>query len=223
MKKMNHNFLLMDAEYGGIKSNGKLCHDYSILEIYLEVTDENLDYIDSLELKIKPDNDQYIVSAEGLAANKIDLIKHNQVAITQGKAKELLYNFLKKNSKDGEVKLFPLGKGIVGDIRYLFDQKFIAEHNWRAFCSDQIVDFGSVIMLLKILGLYPQTRKNSDGKMSNSLEALADHLNIKTSNLHEARGDVELYKLVCKDLFKKLKKHLPMVPLTPFKKDDEIL
>lgn len=214
--KLNHKFLLLDAEYGGVRSNGKLSHEYSILELYLEVTDENLDVIDSLELKIKPDNEQYVVSAEGLAANKINLIAHNKVAITESKAKELLYNFLKTHSNNGEIKLFPLGKGIVGDIRYLFDQKFISEHNWRNFVSDQVIDFGGIIMLLKVLGVYPQTQNPHTGKISNSLEALATYLNIDTSCLHEAKGDVELYRHVCKHLFTLFKKHLPKAKV-PFK------
>lgn len=214
--KMNHRFLLLDAEYGGVRSNGKLSHEFSILELYLEVTDSELGVIDSLELKIKPDNEQYVVSAEGLAANKINLINHNKIAISEGKAKELLFNFIKNHSDNGNIKLIPLGKGIVGDIRYLFDQKFISEHNWRNFVSDQIIDFGGIIMLLKVLGVYPQTQSPSTGKMSNSLEALADALGVSTSNLHEAKGDVELYREVCKHLFTLFKKHLPKAKL-PFK------
>lgn len=216
MIKLNHKFLLMDGEYGGVRSNGKLSHEYSILELYLEVTDIDLEVIDSLELKIKPDNEQYIVSAEGMAANKINLLKHDKIAVTEGKAKELLYNFIKKHSDEGDNKLIPLGKGISGDIRYIFDKKMISEHNWRNYVSDQIVDFGGMIFLLKVLGLYPQTINPHTNKMSNSLEAIAIHLGINTDCLHEARGDVELYRHVCKHLFALLKKHLPKAKL-PFK------
>jgi hypothetical protein len=209
-------FILLDGEYGGVKSRGVHSHDYSILELSFAVTDENLDVIKTLDLKIKPDDDKYIVSAGGLAANKINLVAHDKVAVTFGKSKELLYNFLKENSNDGAIKLIPLGKGIVGDIRYIIDQKLISEHSWRQFCSDQIIDFGGIIMLLKVLGVYPQTFKQSTGKMSNSLEALAEHLNINTSNIHSAKADVELYVAVCKHLFSLLKKHLPKAKL-PFK------
>lgn len=217
MKPFSSRFILLDGEYGGVKSKGVLSHSYSILELSLTVTDEHLDPLETLTLKIKPDNDQYIVSAEGLAANKINLIHHDKVAISEGKAKELLYNFLKRNSNEGTIKLIPLGKGIQGDIRYIIDQKLISEHNWRNFCSDQKVDFGDIIFLLKVLGLYPQTKSPESGKMSNSLEAIAAHLGLNTSKLHEAQGDVELYIEVCKHLFALLKKHLPKAKM-PFNK-----
>jgi hypothetical protein len=213
MANFTTKFLLLDGEYGGVKSRGVLSHDYSILELALTVTDINLDVYETLVLKIKPDDDKYIVSADGLAANKINIVQHNKVAVTQGKAKELLHNFLKKHSDNGHVKLVPLGKGIVGDVRYILDQKLISEHYWREFVSDQIIDFGGIIMLLKLLGVYPQTIKKSTGKMSNSLEALAEDLHISTSKLHEAQGDVDLYILVCKHLFSLFKKHLPQAKL----------
>lgn len=213
MGNFTTRFLLLDGEYGGVRSRGTLSHDYSILELAFTVTDIDLNVLETLTLKIKPDDDKYIVSAEGLAANKINLVQHNKVAVTQGKAKELLYNFLKKNSENGAVKLFPLGKGIGGDIRYLLHHKLMSEHNWREFVSDQVIDFGGIIMLLKLLGAYPQTVKKSTGKMSNSLEALAEDLQISTSSLHEAKGDVDLYIKVCKHLFGLFKKHLPQAKL----------
>jgi hypothetical protein len=213
MSNFNTKFLLLDGEYGGVRSRGSLSHDYSILELAFTVTDIDLNTLETLILKIKPDDDKYIVSAEGLAANKINLVQHDKVAVTQGKAKELLYNFLKKNSDNGAIKLVPLGKGIVGDIRYLLDQKLMSEHNWRTFVSDQMIDFGGIIMLLKLLGLYPQTVKKSTGKMSNSLEALAEDLQINTDSLHEAKGDVDLYIKVCRHLFTLFRKHLPQAKL----------
>lgn len=211
MDNFNTKFILLDGEYGGVRSKGSVSHDYSILELAFTVTDVNLKKIESLNLKIKPDDGKYIVSAEGLAANKINLVTHDKQAVSFGKAKELLYNFIKKNSNDGANKLIPLGKGISGDIRYLFDQKIINEHNWRNFCSDQVIDFGSIIMLLKVLNLYPQTVKKSTGKMSNSLEALAQNLGVDTVALHAAAGDVDLYLKVCEHLFTHLKKNLPAI------------
>lgn len=213
MANFTTKFLLLDGEYGGVKSRGVSNQDFSILELAITVTDINLDVYETLVLKIKPDDDKYIVSAEGLAANKINLVHHDKVAITHGKAKELLHNFLKKHSDGGRVKLFPLGKGIGKDIQFIFNQKLISEHYWREFISDQIIDFGGIIMLLKLLGVYPQTVKKSTGKMSNSLEALAEDLNISTDSLHEAKGDVDLYIKVCKHLFSLFKKHLPQAKL----------
>lgn len=210
---MEHYFLFFDGEYGGINQPGNNSIPYSILDLNFTVTNVNLEIIESLNLKIKPDNGQYIVNSEALAVNRIDLLSHDKIAVTEGKAKELLYNFLYKHSKNGQIKLIPVGKGIVSDIRVLQEGKIINIGNWRKFVSDQTIDFGGIIMLLKVLNLFPQTESPSSNKFSNSLESLAHHFKIKSSKLHSAEGDVIIYIDVCREIFKLLKKHLPQIKI----------
>jgi hypothetical protein len=205
---MEIRLLLLDGEYGGIRSKGDLCTDYSILELALKVVTKDFKTLDEIEFKIKPENDQYIVSAEGLMVNKINLIEHDKNAISEGKAKELLYQFLKKNSDNGKIRLIPVGKGVTGDIKYLTSHKFISEYNWHQFCSYEVIELGTLALCLKIKNKLKQTVKPGTNTMSNSMEALGHYLNVPMNNLHSAKGDVMLSEELLKVFFMKLD-HIP--------------
>lgn len=205
-----NRFVSFDCEYGGVNSRGVFSSEYSILEVSLEIWDENFEVLESLDLKIKPENEVYKVSRGGLEANGIDLIEHDKKSMTEGQAKDALYKFLKKHSEDGKIKLVPAGVGVSGDIRYLTEHKFIAQTNWERFCSHQILDVAQLAFWLKVLKRMPQTRKPT-GEISNSLEALAYHFGVPIKGLHSAKGDVELFRQVCLAMGKFLKKYMPEV------------
>lgn len=209
MNNFKTKYLSFDCEYGGVNSKGIFCANFTILEIYAEIWDEKFQVVDVLDLKIKPENGQYIVSAGGLNANKIDIINHDKIAITEGKAKELLYNFLKKHSENGKIKLIPSGQNVTGDIRYLTEHKFISQQNWELFCSFQTLEVATLCFFLKAINLMPQTKKPSTGTISNSLEALGAHFKVPLINLHTAKGDVELFRQICLKLADYLKNYLP--------------
>jgi hypothetical protein len=192
---MNYKFLLLDAEYGGVRSKGSFSSDFSILELYLEIVDENMEVYDYLDLKIKPDDGKYIIDPEAMAVTGIDLLKHDKIAVKQSKAKSLLYEFLKKNTDDGKIKLFPSGIGVQGDIRFICDT-LISLPSWEKFCSHQTLDLSPVAFLFKAMGKMPQTKKPSTGQWSNSLEALGSYVKADIKNMHSAKKDVEVYKQV---------------------------
>ena len=207
---MNYRYLLLDAEYGGVRSKGAFSSDYSFLELYLEVVDENLETYDFLDLKIKPDDGKYVVDPEALAVTGIDLQAHDKVAVKMSKAKTLVYEFLKKHSEDGKIKLIPSGIGVQGDVRYITDT-LLSLSSWEKFCAYQTIDLSGVSFLFKIVGKMPQTMKPSSGKWSNSLEALGHYVGADTRNMHTAKKDVAVYKEVLRYFIKYIKS-CPQMP-----------
>ena len=198
---MNHRFIVLDAEYGGVRSKGAFSSEFSILELYMEVVDENLVVYDTLDLKIKPDNGQYVVSPEALEVTRIDLSRHDKIAVKESKAKTLLYDFLKKNSNDGKIKMVPSGIGVQGDVRFICDN-LISLPSWEKFCSHQSLDLSPVAFMFKVVGKMPQTPKPSTGTWSNSLEALGSYVKADIRNMHSAKKDVEVYKEVMEFFFR---------------------
>ena len=69
-------YLVMDIESGG------LGHECSLLTAYLMVLDENLAPGAELSLAVKPENELYVLTAQGMGVNGIDLQKHDKLAET---------------------------------------------------------------------------------------------------------------------------------------------
>ena len=107
----NAYYVAFDNETGG------LTKDCSLLTSHFIIADEQLNVIEELGLVIKPNDHQpYRVQATALAVNKINLIEHDKVAITQSEAAQKLFLFLKKHSNNGQIKLIPIGHNVSFDI-----------------------------------------------------------------------------------------------------------
>ena len=91
-------FLAFDAETGGIGA------DKALLTLYFIVLNEKFEVLDELDLRIKPNDDIYHVTAEALEINKINLVEHDKVALTDKAAGQVLYPFLEKHSEKGKIK-----------------------------------------------------------------------------------------------------------------------
>ena len=190
---MGNLYLPMDNETGGLGDT------VSLLSTYLEVVDENLNTVDSLELYTKPNDGIYMVKASGLDVNKIDLVQHEQVAITYSEAGQKLFNFLKKNSQDGKIKLIPVGKNVQFDVAGL-QRCLLGKSNMDKFVSYRQLDITSLAMGLQIKGRLP-----SD--MSLSLFSLARYFGVDKAvigNAHEAKYDVKITMLVFSKLLEML-------------------
>src|SRR6185437_1201091 len=107
-------YLAFDVESGGVTD------DHSLLSVYFAVIDEDLKTLHGeLDMLIKPDDGNYVVTAGALVVNKIDLIEHDKVAIKESAAGTMLYNFLKTHAPDGTTKLTPLGHNIAFDVQFI--------------------------------------------------------------------------------------------------------
>lgn len=168
-------YIGLDTETGGFEGT-------SLLTAYLSVQDEDFNELDNLELIMKPKNGQYIVTAQALQINGIDLKLHDQKAITYEEAGTRLYNFLNGNSIMGSDKLIPVGHNVQFDIQKLIEF-IISKGNWQKFVSYRTLDTGVVARACIQAGLIPSS-------VSGSLGSIAEHFNIDTSAAHTADGDV---------------------------------
>lgn len=175
----NLKYLVLDTESGSRHSTSTL------LTAYFMVTDENFNILDELYLTLKPDNDEhYIVDAQGLGVNKIDLVQHDKIALPYKQVKPTLYQFLMKNA--GGNKLVPVGHAVKGDIKRIVDN-LLSEGSWENFCSYHYIDTSVVLQFLRACGKMPL---DCDG----SVEALATYFNINQkagddANYHNAKFD----------------------------------
>lgn len=180
-------FIALDTETGGTHA------ECSLLSVYVCVLDENLVQLDELDLFIRPNDDLFRVTAEGLGVNGINLVEHAKVALTEGQAAQALYNFLNKHNPDGQDKLIPIGHNVTFDIVRI---KETLVSSWDKFVSYRKLDTGSIAQFLKLRGDLPNTT-------TGSLGSLLEHFGIKPEGmLHSAKTDtlatVELLRRMLK-------------------------
>lgn len=167
-------YLPFDTETGGLGD------DVSILSAHFAVCDEDMNVLDELSLFTKPNNGQYVVNAEALIINKIDLISHDRIANTYSEAGGLLRDFLWKHSQNGKVKLVPIGKNVGFDIKKVTDN-LLGVKTWNQFVSYRLYDITGLVIYLKRQGALPENAPDS-------LEKLAHYFDIPI-DAHTAKGD----------------------------------
>lgn len=181
------SYLILDTETGGIGI------DKSLLTAFFVVTDDQFRPIDELSLELKPNDGIYRTTGEALEINKIDLKTHDKVAVTYSVGGTALYNFLKKNSDGGKIKLVPVGHGFSGDLDHIFD-KLVSRNTWESFVSYRRLDTSVALQFLKACGVFPET-------VSGSLASIVEYFNIKLpGELHTAKADTLLTLEVLKNL-----------------------
>lgn len=187
---MNPNILAFDVETGGIDINT------SLLEVYFEVLNgDTFEVIDSLLLKVKPNDGIYRVNSEALRVNRINLVDHDKVAICYEIASMMAYDFLKKHSNDGKAPLIPLGHNVNMDIQFSYTYLFKSKKDWDRFVSYHAEDTSTIATFLKRKGMIPRDVKGSLG-------SLVSHFNIEINEpLHTSKGDVKVTVELYKSLF----------------------
>lgn len=183
-------YLALDTETGGFEGT-------SLLTAYFMVLDENFDELDNLYLELKPDDDKYVVTAQALEVNKIDLKLHDKRAMSYKQAATKLYSFLNGNSIMGSTKLIPVGHNVVFDILKI--QEFLmSKATWNKFVSYRTLDTGTITRACIAAGLIPSS-------VSGSLSSVAEYFNINTSAAHTADGDVLMTVQVLQQLLETMK------------------
>ena len=170
-------YLAFDVESGGTEV------EHSLLSAYFVVIDEDLKTVyGELDLLVKPDNGNYIVTAQGLEVNKINLIEHDKVAVTESKAGMMLHDFLKTHAPNGTTKLTPLGHGIAFDVQFI--KKHLLNKSFNQYVSYRMLDTSNVIQFMKLRGSIPKD-------LAGSLSEMATHFGVSTvTNVaHTAKGD----------------------------------
>lgn len=181
-----------DCETGGIGD------DKSLLTAYFgfyELVNGKFNRIDELDLKIKPDDNVYRITAESLGINKIDLIEHDKVAITEKIAGQQLYKKLQEWFNINKGKLIPVGHNIQFDIRKI-TSTLVSVGSWENFVSYRVMDTCTIAQFYRICGKLPDN-------LSCSLGHLAGYYKVSvTGKHHEAKCDVEMTMGVLENLMK---------------------
>ena len=170
-------YLAFDVEAGGVTP------EHSLLSAYFVVIDEDLKTVyGELDLLVKPDDGNYVMTAQALEVNKIDIIAHDKVAIPESKAGTMLYNFLKEHAPNGTTKLTPLGHNIAFDVEFV--KKHLVNKTFNQFVSYRMLDTSAIIQFFKLTGLVSRD-------LAGSLSEIATHFGISTiTNVpHTAKGD----------------------------------
>jgi len=174
-------YLFLDNEMGGLDKE-----KYSLLTVYLKMTDDNFNLIGSLYLYLKPEDGIYKVCADAMAINKIDLVEHDKKATTYKLGGTALYNWLKELTDNGKVKATVVGHGIYGDVDWI-TYHLIGRNSWENFTSYRKLDTSAVAQFLRSVGMIPES-------VSGSLVSLAKHYNVGVdeTSAHDAKYDTEL-------------------------------
>jgi DNA polymerase III alpha subunit (gram-positive type) len=171
-------YFCFDTELGGLKK------EYSLLTLYGQILNEDLNILDEIDLKIKPDDGIYKVSAEALKINGINLVEHDKNSIPLSEASEKFKNFICRHSMNLNQKIIPMGHNISLDIKFAKNY-LMNSTEWEKHFSYRKVDSHSVAMFLGISGFLPKYN-------SYSLKVLAEHFKLDTNGMHDARKDVEI-------------------------------
>jgi DNA polymerase-3 subunit epsilon len=183
---LKHPYLFLDTETGGLD-----LEKHSLLSIGLVVGDRGV-VQDSLEILIR--HEPYVVSAGGMAVNRIDLVQHHTSALEPRAALEALEAFCLRHFPEGEA-ITLVGHNVTFDRNFL--AVFYASQNrpLEPRISHRIIDTHSLAAALRDAG-----RLTID---SLSSSALFQHFGIvvpeekRHTALGDALGTFELYwKLV---------------------------
>ena len=152
--------LAFDTETSGL--NPKV---HKALTVFMATLDDDDNVIDSLDLKVQPDDGVIPFEQGALDVNGIDLESHKVEAITYSEAKLLIVEFFKKNSKKKR-DLQPCGHNIDFDIDFMTSTIFDLDE-WNKYVHYRKLDTTPLTSFLKEVGIMPD-------KVGN-LSSLVDH------------------------------------------------
>lgn len=173
-------YLFLDCETGGLSENT------SLLTLSMIVTDEKFVTLDELDWRLKPEDGIYVVTAQALSVNKIDLIDHDKTAKPYKEMKTPLSIFLHKWWAYNNCRpIIPVGKNVSFDTRRIFNC-LVSKGHWETMVSYQPYELNGAWRLLESQGKVPILRKTS-------LSDLCNHFNIPVLDSHSSLGDCRLY------------------------------
>lgn len=187
------NFYIgLDTETGGISD------DTSLLTAYYgfyQLGNDGFAKLDELDLKIKPNDGIYRVTAEGLGVNKIDIVAHDKVAIFEKMAGQQLYKKLQEWFTISKERLIPVGHNVSFDIRKTTNN-LISVGSWETFVSYRTIDTCAIAQFQRIAGKIPDNLSCSLGHLVGYYKVQLD------GKSHEAKCDVDTTMKVLENLLK---------------------
>lgn len=184
-------YVWFDTETSGISPK-----IHSVLTAYFAVYDENLNFIDEIELFLKPDNGEIVAEEQALKINGINLNDHlkNPKTLTYSQGKEKILDFFSKHKQKNK-KMRPSGHNIEFDKNFIMGQ-IMTEEEWSKYIHHNSLDTLRIVTFLQDIGMVP----NDIGKLTD----FVDHFGISKRDAHDAREDVKMNV----EVYKKLKQML---------------
>jgi len=187
------NYFIVDTDTGG---RSKEC---SLLSLYGEVLDRSFTVIDTIDLKIKPDNGIYHFTAEAMAINKINIGEHEAVSLTRTQASAKFCSFISKHAISS--KLVTMGHNV------RFDVKFAKTHllpEWDRYFSYRLIDTSSIAQFLQESG---KLDRNIDCSLDSLIEAYA--IKLPEGERHTAKFDAQTTLKVYREMVRSLQSLSP--------------
>lgn len=183
---MSLKYLAIDTETGGLKGT-------SLLTVFLGVYDSELNLIESKHEALKPDDGLYVVTAQGLEINGINLVAHDKKAKLRKELRSEITSWLRDHSEQGANKLIPIGHNVKFDILKI-QETITSPESWDHYVSYRVLDTGVIAQFLKYINILPDS-------ISGSLSSLIEYFELKTEGtLHDAEVDAKMTV----EVFKKL-------------------
>ena len=143
-------YITLDTEGGGLDIS------YSLLTASFIIFDENNDILDSLDLKLKPKDGKYILSAKAMSVNRIDIAEHDKTAITYDEANLTVRAFLSKVfAMYG--RLIAMGQNISFDYDFIFEH-LIDKDEWLKYVDRRPIDLIAISRFFQIKGIIPKNQ-----------------------------------------------------------------
>jgi DNA polymerase III alpha subunit (gram-positive type) len=186
-------YFLFDTETGGLEAE-----KVSILSLFGMVLDNKLNIVDSIDLVIKPNDGRYVLDIQAMNVNKINILEHDKIAISEYEAGRRLNNFLFKHVgiwSEKPNRLIPAGHNI-GGLDIPMGMRLVGTDNWRRLVSYRLLDTGNIGQFLVLQGILPENN-------SCSLRDLCEHYKIDYTGAHDAKQDalmtLEVLKAMAKE------------------------
>jgi DNA polymerase III epsilon subunit-like protein len=174
-------YIAVDTETGGFDPKKE-----SLLTACFIVVNSKFQEAERLNIALK--SNPYIVGAGAMRVNKIDLVKHDDAALTKATAAEVITNLLKKwttNQKTGKFyKLTPVGHFLQFDIGFL--REHLPDVEW-----DKYLAMRDGICTKMCANIMVEKKKLPFG--TTSLEKIMKHYGWEYSGegAHNAEADTE--------------------------------
>jgi DNA polymerase III alpha subunit (gram-positive type) len=185
----NPKYFLFDTETGGISK------EMSLLTLYGYILDDQLSILDTIDLKIKPDDGVYHLSAQGINVNHINIMEHEKVARPLSEVRNSFKNYICGWSYNQ--KLTPVGHNV------RFDVKFTKTHlleDWDRYFDRRHIDTASIGKFLALSGIVPKLKSYSLSEMAHALMIEFDE-----NKRHESKYDTEITLKVLRNMINLIK------------------
>lgn len=173
-------YFCFDTETGGLSEKA------SLLTLYGIVADENLKPIDTINLKLKPSDEVFLVEGQALRINKINLENHAKVADTYEVGAKKLKEFLSKHVPNHTRKMDIIGQNVLEFDIPRVKNFLLSDEEFSFYFSRETKDTKVQGIFLKSLGILPEDLNSS---LITQLKYFFPDLDVEGH--HDAKWDTE--------------------------------